>query len=120
SKSDRDPAEWLPECGVCRYVSEWVAVKIRWQLSIGPAEREALVDVAAECQTAVVAPVKVAGTIPAPDVDTAAAGKQTSSTSDTGEQGESQATNQRSEEHTSELQSRFDLVCRLLLEKKKE
>src|SRR5207249_9151769 len=29
------------------------------------------------------------------------------------------ATPERSEEHTSELQSRFDLVCRLLLEKKK-
>src|SRR5207249_5914912 len=29
------------------------------------------------------------------------------------------ATYARSEEHTSELQSRFDLVCRLLLEKKK-
>src|SRR5699024_2428173 len=28
-------------------------------------------------------------------------------------------TDWRSEEHTSELQSRFDLVCRLLLEKKK-
>src|SRR5699024_11481464 len=27
---------------------------------------------------------------------------------------------ERSEEHTSELQSRFDIVCRLLLEKKKE
>src|SRR5699024_7443381 len=27
-------------------------------------------------------------------------------------------TGERSEEHTSELQSRFDLVCRLLLEKK--
>src|SRR6266513_3989630 len=27
---------------------------------------------------------------------------------------------QRSEEHTSELQSRFDLVCRLLLEQKKK
>src|SRR5699024_11967154 len=27
---------------------------------------------------------------------------------------------ERSEEHTSELQSRFDLVCRLLLEKKNE
>src|SRR5437868_9047372 len=26
----------------------------------------------------------------------------------------------RSEDHTSELQSRFDLVCRLLLEKKKK
>src|SRR5699024_12586332 len=29
-----------------------------------------------------------------------------------------QAMPSRSEEHTSELQSRFDLVCRLLLEKK--
>src|SRR5699024_11318478 len=29
-------------------------------------------------------------------------------------------TDDRSEEHTSELQSRFDLVCRLLLEKKKK
>src|SRR5699024_12525288 len=29
------------------------------------------------------------------------------------------STSGRSEEHTSELQSRFDLVCRLLLEKKK-
>src|SRR5699024_11620079 len=32
---------------------------------------------------------------------------------------ESEAQLLRSEEHTSELQSRFDLVCRLLLEKKK-
>src|SRR5687768_17622489 len=30
------------------------------------------------------------------------------------------ATDARSEEHTSELQSRLHLVCRLLLEKKKE
>src|SRR5206468_9183594 len=32
----------------------------------------------------------------------------------------SPAEKQRSEEHTSELQSRSDLVCRLLLEKKKK
>src|SRR5699024_12137950 len=32
----------------------------------------------------------------------------------------SQAGSQRSEEHTSELQSRFDLVCRLLLQKNKK
>src|SRR5437868_12794551 len=32
----------------------------------------------------------------------------------------SPASSWRSEEHTSELQSRFDLVCRLLLEKKKK
>src|SRR5207249_10999774 len=31
----------------------------------------------------------------------------------------SRSAGMRSEEHTSELQSRFDLVCRLLLEKKK-
>src|SRR5207249_8638321 len=31
----------------------------------------------------------------------------------------SRTEDERSEEHTSELQSRFDLVCRLLLEKKK-
>src|SRR5206468_13068234 len=31
-----------------------------------------------------------------------------------------QTTEGRSEEHTSELQSRSDLVCRLLLEKKKQ
>src|SRR5699024_12243830 len=31
----------------------------------------------------------------------------------------SQKVTKRSEEHTSELQSRFDVVCRLLLEKKK-
>src|SRR5699024_12627224 len=34
--------------------------------------------------------------------------------------GSSTAVGSRSEEHTSELQSRFDLVCRLLLEKKKK
>src|SRR5438874_4165337 len=33
---------------------------------------------------------------------------------------EGQAGDNRSEEHTSELQSRRDLVCRLLLEKKRE
>src|SRR5438067_6708283 len=34
--------------------------------------------------------------------------------------GEGDGSPTRSEEHTSELQSRFDLVCRLLLEKKKK
>src|SRR5438067_8952318 len=38
----------------------------------------------------------------------------------TGETARSLALQKRSEEHTSELQSRFDLVCRLLLEKKKK
>src|SRR5699024_11989907 len=34
------------------------------------------------------------------------------------QQAAQKAAERRSEEHTSELQSRFDLVCRLLLEKK--
>src|SRR5438067_10729481 len=34
--------------------------------------------------------------------------------------GAAKADKRRSEEHTSELQSRFDLVCRLLLEKKND
>src|SRR5438105_11292408 len=34
--------------------------------------------------------------------------------------GDDQRYHHRSEEHTSELQSRVDLVCRLLLEKKKK
>src|SRR5438094_3555338 len=33
---------------------------------------------------------------------------------------QAQYRNERSEEHTSELQSPYDLVCRLLLEKKKK
>src|SRR5699024_12569119 len=38
-----------------------------------------------------------------------------------GKQGDAQDDHaRRSEEYTSELQSRFDLVCRLLLEKKKQ
>src|SRR2546430_6060921 len=36
------------------------------------------------------------------------------------DQGDPHATTSRSEEHTSELQSQSNLVCRLLLEKKKK
>src|SRR2546422_4780091 len=39
---------------------------------------------------------------------------------DDGPHGRGQSSAKRSEEHTSELQSRLHLVCRLLLEKKKE
>src|SRR5438034_7807561 len=42
------------------------------------------------------------------------------STDGTGEIARSYASMDRSEEHTSELQSHSDLVCRLLLEKKKK
>src|SRR5699024_11326540 len=46
-----------------------------------------------------------------------AAGREPSAHTET--RSSSKPSTPRSEEHTSELQSRFDLVCRLLLEKKK-
>ena len=41
-KSDKDPAEWAPAVGTCRYAREWIAVKTEWGLSIDTAEKQAL------------------------------------------------------------------------------
>ena len=49
SKSDRDPAEWMPTYGQCRYVRQWAAVKIRWGLTVNRAEKRKLVKVASGC-----------------------------------------------------------------------
>jgi len=49
SKSDRDPAEWMPTYGKCLYVRQWTAVKIRWSLMVEPAEKAKLTKVAAGC-----------------------------------------------------------------------
>jgi len=49
SKADRDPAEWLPDYGTCRYVREWVAVKHRWRLSVDSGEKSALQSLASGC-----------------------------------------------------------------------
>jgi hypothetical protein len=50
SKSDRDPAEWMPKFGKCRYVREWVAVKLRWRLTVNWVEKRQLVDLAGDCR----------------------------------------------------------------------
>jgi len=49
SKSDRDPAAWLPQLGQCRYVRQWVAVKTRWGLAVDAAEKRALTARARRC-----------------------------------------------------------------------
>jgi hypothetical protein len=54
SKGDRDVADWLPEFGVCSYVRQWTAVKLRWGLAVDPRERAELVDLAAGCRNRVV------------------------------------------------------------------
>ena len=53
AKSDRDPAQWLPRYGKCRYVRQWVAVKTRWRLKVDSAEKRALASRAARCSNTV-------------------------------------------------------------------
>lgn len=45
-KSDDDPTYWLPplESATCLYLTEWVAVKIRWKLSVDAEERQSIRD----------------------------------------------------------------------------
>lgn len=49
AKGDQDVAEWLPQYDNCRYLREWVAVKIRWRLSADSAEKGALGDLLGGC-----------------------------------------------------------------------
>ena len=49
SKGDQDPAEWLPERLVCRYLGEYVAVKLRWSLRVDRHESDVMHELAAQC-----------------------------------------------------------------------
>jgi hypothetical protein len=49
AKGDQDVAEWLPAQQQCRYLREFVAVKIRWRLAVDPAERSAMQSLASSC-----------------------------------------------------------------------
>lgn len=49
SKGDQDPAEWLPQRHRCRYVGQYVAVKLRWSLRVDRRERRALRGLAGDC-----------------------------------------------------------------------
>lgn len=54
SKSDRDPGEWMPRLGRCSYVKSWVAVKLRWGLTVDAQEKQALHLASQGCQGDVV------------------------------------------------------------------
>jgi hypothetical protein len=56
SKSDRDPAEWLPAQDRCRYVKHWIAVKFRWRLSVDPREKSRLSGLLRGCSRWMVVP----------------------------------------------------------------
>ncbi|GAA1253977.1 HNH endonuclease family protein [Prauserella halophila] len=50
SKGDRDPATWLPDEDRCGYVTTWVQIKQRYELTVDKAEAEAIRDVLAGCE----------------------------------------------------------------------
>lgn len=65
SKSDRDPATWLPPQNACKYVIRWMSVKYRWRLTIDNAEKGALSDqLSGSCGSKVVKLPKKAPTDP--------------------------------------------------------
>ncbi|MGW0607742.1 HNH endonuclease family protein [Streptomyces sp. NPDC002640] len=53
SKADQDPSQWLPPAtgAVCRYVAEWTATKLRWNLTVDQPEQDKLQELAAGCTT---------------------------------------------------------------------
>ena len=59
SKSDQDPAEWLPAKDVCTYIKNWVHVKLRWSLTVDDKELKAIKDANAKCPKAKISVVIV-------------------------------------------------------------
>jgi len=49
TKGDQDIAEWLPTYHNCRYLGEFVAVKLRWRLTVDSAEKAAMSSLASSC-----------------------------------------------------------------------
>lgn len=68
SKGDSDPTEWLPprRAYICRYLTNWVAVKYRWRLTVDPVERQTIARRFRSCPTASLAlPNVKRATVPA-------------------------------------------------------
>jgi len=42
SKGDQDPAEWLPEQGICTYLAQYVATKAEYALTVDQVEHDAI------------------------------------------------------------------------------
>jgi hypothetical protein len=59
SKSDQDPADWLPAKDICTYVKNWVHVKLRWSLTVDEKELKAIKDANAKCPKASISVVIV-------------------------------------------------------------
>lgn len=60
SKSDRDPADWLPQRERCSYARSWVGVKFRWRLSVDSNEKRALTQILQGCRGKMTVPARAA------------------------------------------------------------
>jgi len=58
AKGDQDIAQWLPTYDRCRYLREFVAVKIRWRLTVNSGERTAMQNLAAGCSNVTITVVR--------------------------------------------------------------
>ena len=72
AKSDRDVAQWMPALERCRYFSDWVAVKLRWGLSIDSLELASLNQLSVECGSMPLTVEVLYGTPAPPTPDTTA------------------------------------------------
>ena len=50
SKRDKDPSRWLPKIDQCTYISNWIAIKTRYSLSVDNAEAVTLDRYIASCE----------------------------------------------------------------------
>jgi hypothetical protein len=48
-KSDQDPSTWMPPENKCLYVSNWIAIKVRYSLTVDSAEANALTSLVTQC-----------------------------------------------------------------------
>jgi hypothetical protein len=48
-KGDQDPSTWLPPENKCTYVSNWIAIKVRYSLTVDSAEATALTSLVTQC-----------------------------------------------------------------------
>ena len=48
-KGDQDPSTWMPPENKCLYVSNWIAIKVRYSLTVDSAEANALTSLVATC-----------------------------------------------------------------------
>ncbi len=48
-KGDQDPSTWMPPENKCLYVSNWIAIKVRYSLTVDSAEANALTSLVTQC-----------------------------------------------------------------------